>query len=282
LPDAGVHPTTIGLTRVESAKDVDFSDGVVWILALGSDARAGEDMYEGRTDAIQLVGLDLASGRAAGLGIPRDSFLELPGLGMDRINNAMKDSGGRPEVTAQAVAELVGIQPDYVFVTGFDGFRGMVDAIGGVTVDVQQELEDDEYGLHLQPGPHDLDGDQTLGYARSREYLEADFARSRAHQQIMLGILRELRANEDQEGFMEKGTLSALSGLRTELSPTELYQLAQAVTLIRPDRVTLCVVPGTPDTLEPSGASIVIPDEAAAKRLGDDIRRDVRFEPDAC
>ena len=81
VPDAEVHPATISLTKIESAKDVDFSDGVVWILALGSDARPGQDVQDGNTDAIQLVGLDLASGRAAGIGIPRDSWLRDPGVG---------------------------------------------------------------------------------------------------------------------------------------------------------------------------------------------------------
>ena len=86
IPDAGTHPTTISLTKVESAKSVDFADGVVWILVLGSDARAGQELTEGNSDAIQLVGIDLQSGRAAGIGIPRDSYFELPGLGLDRIN----------------------------------------------------------------------------------------------------------------------------------------------------------------------------------------------------
>ena len=125
VPNAAVHPATFSLTEVETAKDVDFSDGVVWILALGSDARPGQDVLEGNSDAIQLVGLDLASGRAAGIGIPRDSWLEIPGHGLDRINHAM--SLGGPDLTAEVVADLVGIQPNYVFVAGFDGFRDMVD-----------------------------------------------------------------------------------------------------------------------------------------------------------
>ena len=76
IPDAGTHQTTISLTRVESAKSVDFADGVVWILVLGSDARPGQELTQGNSDVIQLVGIDLQSGRAAGIGIPRDSYFE--------------------------------------------------------------------------------------------------------------------------------------------------------------------------------------------------------------
>ncbi len=96
VPNATVRPATFSLTEVETAKDVDFSDGVVWILALGSDARPGQDVLEGNSDAIQLVGLDLASGRAAGIGIPRDSWLEIPGHGLDRINQAMSPGRSGP------------------------------------------------------------------------------------------------------------------------------------------------------------------------------------------
>ena len=77
IPDAGTHQTTVSLTKVDSAKSVDFADGVVWILVLGSDAGAGQELRTGNSDAIQLVGIDLQSGRAAGIGIPRDSYFEL-------------------------------------------------------------------------------------------------------------------------------------------------------------------------------------------------------------
>ena len=265
IPDGGVHATTISLTKVESAKSVDFTEGVVWILVLGSDADPGEDVLDGRSDAIQLVGLDLRSGRAAGIGIPRDTYLEIPGHGLDRINVAMplEDQG----LTAEVVEDLVGIRPDYVFVAGFEGFVDMVDTIDGVTVD----------GDGDQP-PQEFDGAGALEYARTRLGLVGgDFERAAHQQELMLGILDQLREHEDEEGFMEQGTLSALQGLRTDLAPTELYQLAQAVTLIRPDRVTTCVLIGEPQTT-PESAQVIYVEPAYARRVGADASDNLRFD----
>ncbi len=265
IPDAGVHRTTISLTKVESAKSVDFADGVVWILVLGSDARAGEDVIDGRSDAIQLVGLDLQSGRAVGIGIPRDAYLDIPGYGRERINVAMPLEG--PGLTAQVVEDLVGIRPDYVFVAGFDAFEDMVDTIGGVTVD------DDG-----NKPPQEFDGAEALQYARTRLGLVGgDFERAAHQQDLMLGILNRLREREDEEGFMEQGTLSALEGLRTDLAPTELYQLAQAVTQIRPDRVTTCVLMGG-SHITPEGEDVIDLDPAHAIEVGSDASDNTRID----
>ena len=209
IPDAGVHTTSISLTRVQTAKSVDFADGVVWILALGSDARPGTDLEDGRTDAIQLIGLDLESGRAAGLGIPRDSLLPIPGDGLDRINTAMSEGG--TDLTAEMVAELTGIQPDYVFLAGFEGLprHGRHDRRR------RRRLRRGVHRRGVRPrrgeGVNQFDGLQALDYARTRAPPRTPTSAGSANQQqMMLGILRHLRANEDDPGFIERGTLSAL------------------------------------------------------------------------
>ena len=276
VPDSAVQPASISLTRVETARHVDFAEGVVWVLVLGSDARPPEDLTDARTDAIQLVGIDLESGRAAGIGIPRDSYVAIPGHGLGRINTAAQKGG--TELTAAVVAELVGVTPDYVFIAGFEGFRDMVDTIGGVEVEADTAFYDPELDLRVREGPNEFDGTEALNYSRSRLQLETgDFARSANQQQVMLGILRQLVAHEDEDGFMERGTLSALSGLETDLAPTELYRLAQAVTQVRPGRVTTCVLGGTDETTA-DGDQVIVPDEAQARKLGVDAA-DARLDP---
>ena len=274
VPASAVHPTTLSLTRVESAEEVDFAEGVVWILALGSDAEPGQALEEARMDAIQLVGLDLERGRAVGIGIPRDYYLELPGgRGEGRINEL-----NEPDAAAEAVADLVGIEPDYVLVARFEGFRDMVDAIGGIAVHSDQAFSDSHTGITVRKGWNSFDGDEALDYTRSRRGVVGDdFSRSANQQGAMLGILRELLAQEGDAGFMERGTLAALAGLRTDLSPIELYRLAQAVTLVRPGRVTTCVLPGDPGTSE-FGASVVFPRFEEARSIGEDVAEDVRLD----
>ena len=278
VPGAQVRPAAFSLTRVESAKHVDFEDEVVWFLVLGSDARPGVEVTEGNTDAIQLVGIDFRAGRAAGIGVPRDSYVNLPGQGFRRINEALALDG--PDLAAAAVADLVGITPDYVLVAGFAGFQEMVSAVGGVAVRSRVGFREDRFDLTVRRGVNRFGAADALDFARSRIGLAGgDFERSANQQRLMLGILRQLRGREDEEGFMERGTLAALGGLDTDLAPTELYRLAQAVTEVRPREVTLCVVAGTP--AEVSGASVVRPDRAQARRLGDDARDDGRLD-DGC
>ncbi len=78
VPDSAVHPTTLHLTKEENAESIDFADDVVWLLVLGSDARPGQDVESGNTDAIHLVGLDLPSHRATDIGIPGTSGWSSP------------------------------------------------------------------------------------------------------------------------------------------------------------------------------------------------------------
>jgi LCP family protein required for cell wall assembly len=278
VPDAAHRPATFGLVRLEEGKSVDFRDGVIWILAVGSDARGDVPVLSARADAIQLIGIDAATGSAVDLGVPRDTWVDLPGdTGFDRINEGLVHGG--PEMMGQAVQDLVGIAPDYVFVTGFSGFRFLVWMIGGVSVHVARELDDPGFGLHLTRGSNDLDDKEALAFARSRKFKGGDDFQRSAHQQdLLLGILDKLRANEDRIGFLERGAWAAMQRLETDLPPTELYRLAQLLTMVRPDRVTRCVVPGRIGT---AGAkSVVFADRAAARRLGADAR-DARID-DGC
>lgn len=276
VPAATVRPTTLSLTQVEPAKSVDFDDGVVFVLVLGSDARDGRTLEDGDTDAIELLGLDLETGAAAAIGIPRDSFVELPeGVGLDRINQAYRE--GRAPLAAQAVEDLVGIQPDFVLVTGFDGFRSMTSAVGGVDVVSSQRFVTDDRRMVVRRGTNHFDADEALDFAATRRNLANDFERAANHQALLLGFLRRIREREDEIGFMERVTNSALGGLETDLPPTDLYRLAQAVTQIDPEKVTGCIVLGRFDTR--FGASVVIPNERLAQRLGEDAADDAELEP---
>src|SRR3546814_21159429 len=92
--------------------------------ALGSDARRGQQVTRSLADAIQLVGINTRTGAATAIGVPRDSWVRIPGRGNDKINSAMVLGG--PLLIARAVEGPVGIEPDYVMVTDFTGFRAMI------------------------------------------------------------------------------------------------------------------------------------------------------------
>ena len=279
LPDSTHHPPArLSLVKVQTAQDIHFADDIVWVLALGSDARGSEDLMEGRADAIELIGLDFDAGAAIAIGILRDSWVQIPGAGSGRINTGLPIGG--PQLMSSLVEELVGIQPDYVFTAGFDDFSRLVDSIGGVTVASKRAFVDPRYGFTVKIGLNRMDGENALGYARSRySFPTQDVERVGNQQQLLRGILGRLISHQDVPGFIERGALTALAslnGLETDLSSDELYRFAQALTQLRLTQVTLCVLPGRFGTVGP--ASVVFPFEAVARRIGREARGDATLE----
>ena len=275
VPDSAVHPASFSVVALAGAKAVDFDDGIVWFLMLGSDAREGQDVMDGRADAIELVGLDFDTGRATAVAVPRDTWIEIPGHGFGRINTALPLGG--PELVAELVEELVGIQADYVFTTGFDGFESMVDSIGPVPVVSLFAFDPPGGSVRVHRGLNRMDGQEALAFARARVALpRSDFDRIANQHSLMKGILRSLRGGEDTEGFIERGSLAALRGFETDLSPVALYRLAQAVTTFRVSQVTTCAIIGT-DRVE-GGAQVLDVDPELARRVGEDVREDARID----
>lgn len=276
LPTGSVHPTSISLTTIGTAKAVDAGDGTVWVLVLGSEAAGNDDVTEGLTDAIQLIGVRPSTGRAVAIGLPRDLYVDLP-RGSARLNTTLRDYD--VGTVAEVVADLTTIEPDVVLVTGFDGFRSMMGTLGDVEVDSPLDaFTTEDGGVRVRRGSNTFDADQALSYARTRDTLPggSDFERVANHQRLLLGMLERLRSAEDEEGFMERVALSALSGLETDLSPGEAYRLVQALTTIEPRRTTACIITGS--FAEVDLAEVVIPDVDQARAVGADATDDLRLQ----
>ncbi len=273
VPASTVASTQAALVRVRSAEGVALDDDVVWILAVGSDARPGEDMLRTRGDALQLVGMRPSTGAATAIGIPRDSYVPIPGFGSDRVNAALTYGG--PQLLGQTVGDLVGIQPDYVVVTRFPFFEDMVDDIGGITVTNPRPFADPYLKVEgFAEGRIRLGGYGAMAFSRIRKELAGgDFARSANQQRVLRGIAAQVRDRADEPGFVERGVVSVMQHLDTGgLPPSELFALARAVAAVRPDRITTCVVDGTIGYA--GAASVVFPDVAQARHFGDDARAD--------
>jgi polyisoprenyl-teichoic acid--peptidoglycan teichoic acid transferase len=271
VPTSAIRHTDMSLMKVQTASAVDHSKNVIWILCLGSDARPGQRMVGTRADAIQLVGLNLKTGAGTDIGIPRDSYVDIAGHGRNKINASMFFGG--PQLMADSVGNLVGVHPDYVFVTGFLGFRHMVNTIGGVTVNSKFAFSDPVRPQGYHVGKNKLNAFQALIFGRVRHPLpRGDFDRSANQQELLRAILRKVRSRMDQPGFMERGVYSAVKNLNTNLRPSELYRLAMAVASINPAKVKGCVVQG--GTGYVGAASVVFPDVAQARRYGNDARND--------
>jgi LCP family protein required for cell wall assembly len=151
-------------------------DGVY--LIVGSDSRENlpDDLDQGffgdfggsRADVIILA--QVADGRRQLLSLPRDLKVEIPGHGVDKINAAYAYGG--PDLLAETVAIATGIRPNHYLEVEFGGFAGIIDALGGIELDVPHAARDNKSGLVLEPGVQKVNGATALAYARSRSYEE--------------------------------------------------------------------------------------------------------------
>lgn len=148
-----------------------------WLL-VGSDSRAGLNAEDAdrlmagelgdttsRTDTIMVVHVPMF-GKATMLSIPRDSYVNIPGQGESKINEAFTIGG--PQLLQQTVEQATGIHIDRYAEIGFGGFANVVDAMGDINICVPEPLDDPMAGINLQAGCQDMDGPTALGYVRSR------------------------------------------------------------------------------------------------------------------
>jgi LCP family protein required for cell wall assembly len=273
VPDSAVKPTAMTLVKIDNAQATAIGPDVISILAVGSDARPGEDMTHSRGDALQLVTINTKTHAASIIGVPRDSWVDIPGHGNDKINSSLYFGG--PKLLGQTVGNLIGVQPKYVFVTRFPYFIAMVKSIGGIDVHNPYAFSDDPLKPSGFPaGKIHLGGYDAMAYSRIRHTLpRGDFQRSE-HQEIVLkAIQAKVRANASRPGYIERGVLGAMSHLYTNLPPSELFRLAQVMAQVDPSKVKSCVVQGGIGTSS-GGASIVLPYVDQARDMGNQIRQD--------
>jgi len=177
------------------------ADGTNWLL-VGSDSRqdlspqqqaelsTGGDLGSSRTDTILLVHIPhMGSGQAATMvSIPRDSYVDIPGYGSDKINAAFAEGG--PPLLAQTVEMATGMRLDHYAEVGFGGFGAIVDALGGIEVCPPDPIADPLAGIDLPAGCQTLDGRNALGYVRSRATPRADLDRMLHQREFMSAMLR--------------------------------------------------------------------------------------------
>jgi LCP family protein required for cell wall assembly len=174
--------------------------GTTWLL-VGSDSRqnltpeqqaelaTGGDIGDGRTDTILLIHVPgFGSGTPTTMvSIPRDSYVEIPGHGEDKINAAFVIGGAA--LLAQTVELATGMRLDHYAEVGFDGFAQMVDAVGGVTMCPPEPISDPLAGIDLPAGCQELDGRTALGYVRTRATPRADLDRMSNQRQFMSALI---------------------------------------------------------------------------------------------
>ena len=239
----------------------DLTDGPFNVLVLGVDKRppgSKEAQVEGvRTDTVMLVQVVPGTGEVKLLSVPRDLLVEIePGV-EDKINAAY--SYGGIEQTMGALQNYTRIPVERYVIVDFEGFRHVINAMGGVEVDVEDEIPPK---YEIKDGLQTLNGAQALFYARYRGTARGDLDRIE-HQQRLIAALRSKALGWDTVTKLPQIARVMNRNVETNLDFDEALSLGRVlISRGRNARMTVSQLKGTPKTL-PNGNEVLVPNEAA-------------------
>jgi len=259
----GDYPAPVEASAIEIRRPVaelPVSDETVNIIIMGSDQRPYS--YGNNTDVMMLLSLDPKAGTAKLLSFPRDLYVFIPGWRVDRINVA--DAVGGPEAVAQTIRYNFGLNVDHWMLLYFWDFTGIIDALGGIDVQVGGLLYDECGGIHwnYSPGTYHMDGFTALCYVRMRKN-SGDFDRLRRQQEVVMAVFQRVltldglaKAPELYDRF--KGMIE------TDMTLSDILPLIPLGTRLASDtsriqRLAITANMGELWRVPYSGASVVLP-----------------------
>lgn len=207
------------------------------VLLLGLDGRQG---VNSRADTIIVASLDGSNNQARLLSIPRDTRVKIKG-GWDKINAAYAYGG--VELTRDTVSDFLGVPIDRYAVIDFVSLVKMVDAVGGIEVDVPVRMYVPLEGIDLKPGKQHLTGEQVLAYSRFRGTIEGDIDRARRQQEVVQILLQEALKAENLPRLAELVEI-VKENVETDLSAKEMISLARIAPAVMDKGLSAQVLPG--------------------------------------
>ncbi|MBC7333234.1 MAG: LCP family protein [Actinobacteria bacterium] len=159
------------------------------LLFLGIDEREGGSDFKGRTDTIVILHVNKMGKKDMLISIPRDTRVYLEGHGWNKINAAYVYGG--VEMTKSEIFELTGIDVNKYMIINFDGFKDIIDLLGGVEITVSEPLHDPLSGANFDPGTYHMNGEQALSFARCRATARADLDRIDRQQYLLKALISQ-------------------------------------------------------------------------------------------
>ena len=268
-----------GLDRLDAGTSGTPTSGPVNILVVGIDTRGGlthrqeVNLHVGNdvgtnTDTMMLVHIPANHESVQVVSLPRDSWVNIPGHGMNKINAAYGIGG--PALMVSTVEQATGLDiNDYVEVN-FLGFVNVINALGGVNVCLPYAVDDSDSGLDLSAGPHHVDGVTALEFARDRHsFATSDLARISDQQQLLSSAFTEAT----QSGVLANPVrlhevlVSVTASVRVDQG-FNLFELADQLRGLKSSDVSFTTVPiATIDYQTPTGESAVLWNQPAAAAL---------------
>lgn len=237
-----------------------------YMLLLGTDGRPGETTY--RSDTIMLTRIDPVNRKVTLVSIPRDTMVTINGE-RQKIN-AAHSIGGAEGVT-KAVSTLCGVDISHYAEVSFDGMQQLVDAVGGVDIDVDDDIYDPEHfgDMRLSKGHQHLDGNYAMFYARSRHFVDGDYARTRHQRNLVKALATQILDGTDAATIVPLVN-SIADMVTTDMSPTDIVTLANVMRgMDASNDIYTCTIPSV--TEEVDGVSYVVADLPGLKSLMDKV-----------
>jgi LCP family protein required for cell wall assembly len=271
------------------------------LLVLGSDSRAGSNgglaggsISGARSDTALMIHIPEGRASATAVSIPRDTLVTRPDCvksdgstlpSKERVMFNSVYSLAGPACVVKTVEKMSGVRMDHYLEIDFAGFKDLVDAIGGVTVNVKEPIRDKESGLDLTAGSHKLDGTESLAFVRTRHGIGdgSDLGRIGLQQQFMMALLSEVKS-QDLLGSPAKSfkiadsltqSLTTDSGLD---SLTKLADFARSMDGVDPASMETIMLPVAYDKIDPNR---VVAAEPQATELWKAIREDAEIPASA-
>jgi LCP family protein required for cell wall assembly len=267
-PNPG-NPNSGNLTNTDEF----VKGGRLNILLLGLDAGtigASEEHNRHRSDTMMVFSIDRDKKDIKVLSIPRDTRVKIPGVGVEKINAAMAFGG--PDLAVKTVKDFLGIPIHNYVVVNYKGFKEIVDALGGVEINIEKPMKyDDNAGnLHidLKPGLQVLNGDKAEQFVRFRHYPGGDLDRVKAQQKFIEAVGKTI---------LKPSTLLKLpkiintvqENVETDIGPLEIAGLANFARQVGTDNIKTFILPGEGKYI--SGVSYFIPFQSQMNDMIDQI-----------
>jgi LCP family protein required for cell wall assembly len=234
---------------------------VVTALLVGADQREGWD--SARADTIVFMRADRQAGKAYMISIPRDTRVNIPDHGMDKINHAW--AFGKAPLMIETVSDFLGLPINYVFQVDFTQFEQAVDALGGVEFPTDVGWTDGELGVTVESGLRLRGGKEALAIIRNRSWgagaTGSDLDRVGVQQEFIKAMV-----SQSMDSYADVPTVANVvaSYVNTNMGLTEMLGLGRAFTGAQLD-IETATLPGAPQMI--GGVSFVVPDEAGKDAL---------------
>jgi LCP family protein required for cell wall assembly len=313
FPDSQLH---IGNGLVSKLPGIDSGEkgegeagpgGRINILVMGIDRRPNELAENSRTDTMFVMTIDPASHTARGLGIPRDMLVNIPSKTgkttyQDRVNTVyevgemQKYDGGGAALAKGVVGKTLGLKINYYVVIDFQGFKKVIDLLGGIDVDVpppglndpyysETELRGDYFPCIFKPGRHHMNASEALCYSRSRNFSPGgDLDRILRQQLVMYAVMEkatDLKVLADPSNVLNlyKRYKDAIT---TDINEFQLVGMAKlAAGVDRNQLAFLSIGPATTPHITPQGAAVLLPSEAGIKTIVEALLSDNKLQQEA-